>query len=114
MSIENDKLHPDAESALRKLLLEIWSFQTKIEEADIPDSDWDSVLDDSEPTKNQQICNFFVDLDSIRCDGLKVLGFDCWEDLEESVWAKKPKSVPVYEGTGILDLKVTGHKEVSA
>lgn len=93
--MKTDKLHPEAEKALRKLLLEIWSFQTKIEETDIPDSDWDSVLDDSELTKNQQICNFFVDLDSIRCDGLKVLGFDCWEDLEESVWAKKPEEAAV-------------------
>jgi hypothetical protein len=35
MSIEIDKLNPDAEAALRKLLLEIWSFQTKIEEASV-------------------------------------------------------------------------------
>ena len=37
--MSKDKLHPDAEAALRKLLLEIWSFQTKIEEADLPYSD---------------------------------------------------------------------------
>lgn len=114
MSIENDKLHPDAEAALRKLLLEIWSFQTKIEEADIPESDWDMPLDDSEPTKNQKLCSLFADFDETAYRGLQLLGFDNYEELEESVWAKKPKSEPVYEGTGILDLKVTGFKEASA
>lgn len=112
--MSEDKLHPDAEAALRKLLLEIWSFQTKIEEAGIPESDWDMPLDDSEPTKNQELCDFHVALDGEAYRALKILGFDSYEELEESVWAKKPKNEPFYEGTGILDLKVTGFKEVSA
>jgi hypothetical protein len=114
MSVDNDKLNPDAEAALRKLLLEIWSFQTKIEEAGIPESDWDMPLDGSEPPKNQELCDFFVALDGEAYRALKILGFESYEELEESVWAKKPKSEPVYEGTGILDLKVTGFKEASA
>jgi hypothetical protein len=91
MSIENDKLNPDAEAALRKLLLEIWSFQTKIEEVDLPDSDWDEPLDDCEPTKNQELCDFHVTLDGEAYKALKILGFDSYEDLEKSVWAKKPE-----------------------
>ena len=109
-----NKLNPDAEAALRKLLLEIWSFQTKIEEADLPDSDWEDPLPFQEPTKNQELCDFHVALDGEAYRALKILGFDSYEELEESVWAKKPKSEPVHEGTGILDLKVTGFKEVSA
>lgn len=95
MSIDNDKLHPDAEAALRKLLLEAWSFQTKIEEADIPESDWDMPLDDSEPTKNQKLCDFFVALDGEAYRALKILGFESYEELEESVWAKKPEEAAV-------------------
>jgi len=90
MSIDN-KLHPDAEKALRKLLLEIWSFQTKIEEVNIPESDWDMPLDDSEPTKNQELCDFHVALDGEAYRALKILGFDSYEELEASVWAKKPE-----------------------
>jgi len=91
MSIENDKLNPDAEAALRKLLLEIWSFQTRIEEANLPDSDWESPLDDCKPTKNQELCDFHVALDGEAYRALKLLGFDSYEELEESVWAKKPE-----------------------
>ena len=90
-----DKLNPDAEAALRKLLLEVWSFQTKIEEADLPDSDWEDPLDDSEPTKNQELCDFFNALDGEAYRALKILGFESYEDLEESVWAKKPEEVAV-------------------
>ena len=62
----------------------------------------------------RELEELFADFDETAYRGLQLLGFDSYEDLEESVWAKKPKSEPIYEGTGILDLKVTGHKEVSA
>jgi len=90
-----NKLNPDAEAALRKLLLEIWSFQTKIEEADLPDSDWEDPLPFQEPTKNQELCDFHVALDGEAYRALKILGFDSYEELEESVWAKKPEEVSV-------------------
>ena len=90
-----NKLNPDAEAALRKLLLEIWSFQTKIEEVDIPDSDWKDPVDDSEPTKNQELYDFFVALDGEAYRALKILGFESYEELEESVWAKKPEEASV-------------------
>ena len=108
----DNKLDPDAEAALRKLLLHVWSFQEH--DMNLNDADWDAPLDNSEPTKNQEFCSMFADLDEVAYRGLKLLGFENYEELEESVWAKKPKSVPVHEGTGILDLKVTGFKEVSA
>jgi hypothetical protein len=91
----NDKLNPDAEAALRKLLLEIWSFQSKIEAADIPDSDSDEPLDACEPTKNQELCDFHVALDGEAYRALQLLGFDSYEELEESVWAKKPEEAAV-------------------
>jgi len=90
-----NKLNPDAEAALRKLLLEIWSFQTKIEEADLPYSDWEDPLPFQEPTKNQELCDFHVALDGEAYRALKILGFDSYEELEESVWAKKPEEVSV-------------------
>ena len=90
-----DKLNPDAEKALRELLLEIWSFQTKIDEANIPDSDWDGPLDGIPVTKNQELCDFHVALDGEAYRGLQLLGFDSYEELEESVWAKKPEEASV-------------------
>lgn len=92
MSIEN-KLHPDAEKALRKLLLEIWSFQEN--DAGLTDADWESPLDDCEPTKNQKFGSIFVDLDEVAYRGLQLLGFDSYEELEKSVWAKKPEEASV-------------------
>ena len=86
-----DKLHPDAEKALRKLLLEVWLFQEH--NTNLNDADWDTPLDDSEPTKNQKFCSLFVDLDEVAYRGLKLLGFESWEELEKSVWAKKPEEV---------------------
>ena len=108
--MRKDKLNPDAEAALRKLLLEIWSFNGRVEDSSMTTQDFD------EPPNEltEKFCNIYTDIDEIAYRGLKLLGFDCWEDLEESVWAKKPKSEPIYEGTGILDLKVTGFKEASA
>ena len=97
--MRKDKLHPDAEKALRKLILEIWGFQIDTEDTEEP---------------NEKFNSIWQTADSLLIRSLDLLGFDCIEDFEADVWAKKPKSVPVYEGTGILDLKVTGHKEVSA
>ena len=76
-------------------IISIRSFQTKFEEADIPESDWDMPLDDSEPTKNQKLCSLFADFDETAYRGLQLLGFDNYEELEESVWAKKPEEVAV-------------------
>ena len=90
MSIDN-KLNPDAEAALRKLLLEIWSFQEH--NTNLNDADWDAPLDNSDPTKNQKFCSLFADLDDVAYRGLQLLGFDSYEELEESVWAKKPEEV---------------------
>ena len=87
--MKKDKLNPDAESALRKLLLEVWRFQTKVQDADLPDSDWEDPVDDSEPTKNQELCNFFTALDGEAYRALKILGFESYEELEESMWAKE-------------------------
>ena len=108
--MRKDKLNPDAEAALRKLLLEIWSFNGRVEDSSMTTQAF------GEPPNEltEKFCNIYTDIDEIAYRGLKLLGFDCWEDLEESVWAKKPKSEPIYEGTGILDLKVTGFKEASA
>lgn len=89
--MSDNKLHPDAEAALRKLLLEVWSFQEH--NANLNDADWDAPLDGSEPTKNQKFCSLFVDLDEVAYRGLQLLGFDSYEELEESVWASKPEEV---------------------
>ena len=101
---DSNKLNPDAEKALRKLLLEVWSFQTKIDEADIPDSDWDGPLDDSEPTKNQELCDFHVALDGEAYRALKILGFESYEDLEADVWAKKPEEADCPECEPCIDM----------
>ena len=91
MKLEKDKLHPDAEKALRKLLLEVWSFYGRVEDSSMTTQDFD------EPSNEltEKFCNIYTDLDEISYRGLKLLGFDCWEDLEESVWAKKPEEVAV-------------------
>jgi hypothetical protein len=52
-------------------------------------------LDDSEPTKNQELCDFHVALDGEAYRALQLLGFDSYEELEESVWAKKPEEAAV-------------------
>lgn len=75
MSIEN-KLHPDAESALRKLILEIWGFQ--IETEDTEDS-------------NEKFNGIWQTADSLLIRSLELLGFDCIEDFEADVWAEKPE-----------------------
>ena len=83
------------------MLLEVWSFQTKInEEAGIPDSDWDMPLDDSEPTKNQELCDFHVALDGEAYRALKILGFESYEELEKSVWGFNKETLT--PPTGVL------------
>ena len=94
-----DKLHPDAEAALRKLLLEIWSFQTFFEEMSEEEYDskyhypsWDeknNCVNEAEPTIHQRLSEMYID--GLLNEGLSILGFDSVEDLEESVWAKKPE-----------------------
>lgn len=91
MSIENDKLNPDAEAALRKLLLEIWSFYGRVEDSSMTTQDFDEPS--NELTK--KFCNIYTDLDEISYRGLQLLGFDSYEELEESVWAKKPEEAAV-------------------
>lgn len=59
------------------------------------DADWDAPAGDSELTKNQEFCSMFADLDEVAYRGLKLLGFESYEDLEESVWAEKPEEAAV-------------------
>ena len=59
------------------------------------DADWDAPLDNSEPTKNQEFCSMFTDLDEVAYRGLKLLGFESYEELEESVWAEKTEEAAV-------------------
>ena len=80
MSIENDKLHPDAEAALRKLILEIWGFQIETEDTE---------------ESNQKFNSIWQSADSLLIRSLELLDFDCIEDFEESVWAKKPEEAAV-------------------
>jgi hypothetical protein len=75
-----DKLHPDAEAALRKLILEIWGFQIETEDTE---------------ESNQKFNSIWQTADDLMIRSLELLGFDCIEDFEESVWAKKPKEVAV-------------------
>mgnify|MGYP001093144824 FL=1 len=75
MSIDN-KLHPDAEKALRKLILEIWGFEIETEDTE---------------ESNEKFNGIWQTADSLLIRSLELLGFDCIEDFEESVWAKKPE-----------------------
>ena len=75
-----NKLNPDAEAALRKLILEIWSFQIETEDTE---------------ESNEKFNSIWQSADSLLVRSLELLGFDCIEDFEESVWAKKPEEVSV-------------------
>ena len=75
-----NKLNPDAEAALRKLILEIWGFQTETEDTE---------------ESNEKFNSIWQSADSLLVRSLELLGFDCIEDFEESVWAKKPEEVSV-------------------
>jgi len=77
MSIDN-KLHPDAEKALRKLILEIWGFEIETEDTE---------------ESNEKFNGIWQTADSLLIRSLELLGFDCIEDFEEDVWAKKPEEV---------------------
>ena len=76
----NDKLHPDAEAALRKLILHLWEFEIETEDTEEP---------------NQKFNSIWQTADDLMIRSLELLGFDCIEDFEESVWAKKPEEVAV-------------------
>ena len=75
-----NKLNPDAEAALRKLILEIWGFQIETEDTE---------------ESNEKFNSIWQSADSLLVRSLELLGFDCIEDFEESVWAKKPEEVSV-------------------
>jgi hypothetical protein len=75
MSIDN-KLHPDAEKALRKLILDLWGFEIETEDTE---------------ESNEKFNGIWQTADSLLIRSLELLGFDCIEDFEESVWAKKPE-----------------------
>lgn len=75
------------------MLLEVWSFYARIEDSSMTTEDFDEALDASAPTVTQKFCNLYSDLDEVAYRGLRLLGFDCWEDLEADVWAKKPEEV---------------------
>ena len=80
MKIEKDKLHPDAEKALRKLILDLWGFEIETEDTE---------------ESNEKFNGIWQTSDSLLIRSLELLGFDCIEDFEESVWAKKPEEVAV-------------------
>ena len=98
---DSNKLNPDAEKALRKLILEIWGFQTLFEEMSQEEYEdkyhypsWDEendCINEAEPTTHQRLGQMYVD--GLLSEGLSILGFDCIEDLEADVWAKKPEEV---------------------
>ena len=75
-----DKLHPDAEAALRKLILELWGFEIETEDTE---------------ESNEKFNSIWQSADSLLIRSLELLGFDCIEDFEESVWAKKSEEVAV-------------------
>lgn len=75
MSIDN-KLHPDAEKALRKLILDLWGFEIETEDTE---------------ESNEKFNGIWQTADSLLIRSLELLGFDCIEDFEEDVWAKKPE-----------------------
>lgn len=75
-----DKLHPDSEAALRKLILELWGFEIETEDTE---------------ESNEKFNSIWQSADSLLIRSLELLGFDCIEDFEESVWAKKSEEVAV-------------------
>ena len=79
MSIDN-KLHPDAEKALRKLILDLWGFEIETEDTE---------------ESNEKFNGIWQTADSLLIRSLELLDFDCIEDFEESVWAKKPEEAAV-------------------
>lgn len=76
----DNKLHPDAEAALRKLILDLWGFQIE--------------TDDTEES-NEKFNSVWQTADSLLIRSLELLGFDCIEDFEENAWASKPKETAV-------------------
>ena len=76
VDLKLSKLNPDAEKALRKLILEIWGFQIETEDTE---------------ESNQKFNSIWQTADSLLIRSLELLGFDCIEDFEADVWAKKPE-----------------------
>lgn len=76
----DNKLHPDAEAALRKLVLDLWGFQIETEDTE---------------ESNEKFNSVWQTADSLLIRSLELLGFDCIEDFEENAWAEKPEEASV-------------------
>lgn len=74
----DNKLHPDTEQALDKLIVELWGFQIKTEEVEEPNEKFNAVWSAA---------------DDLLVQALEFLGFDSLEDWERAIWASKPKEV---------------------
>lgn len=85
-----DKLHPDAEAALRKLILNLWDFEKTMDNVE-----WDSVDDfnyplwdeknncenTAKPTNNQMVGAMYFDLVAITDEALEILGVESIEEV---------------------------------
>ena len=89
----NDKLHPDAEAALRKLVIHLWDFEKTMDNVEWDSADdfsyplWDEKEDcenTAEPTRNQRVGFVYSDIVSLTDELLKVLGVESIEEAARS------------------------------
>ena len=78
--MSDNKLHPEAEQALHKLIAELWGFQIDTEEVEEP---------------NKKFNALWSSADDLLIRALDLLGFDCLEDWERDIWASKPEEAAV-------------------
>ena len=84
-----DKLHPDAEAALRKLVVNLWEFENVADNIEWDSDDdfsyplWDEKNDcenTAKPTLNQKVGDLYHDVVSLNNECLRVLGVESIEE----------------------------------
>lgn len=95
--MSNNKLHPAAETALQKFVLNLWDFEKDVHFLQdlYPNKFsypvWDSKNDceyTADPTPNQEFGDIYAEVVPMTDQILTLLGFDSVESFQESVGAE--------------------------
>jgi hypothetical protein len=87
--MSKDKLNPDAEAALRKLVFHLWEFENTADNLQWGSPDdfsyplWDEEKDcenTAKPTPNQKVGGLYSEIVSLTDEVLKVLGVESIEE----------------------------------
>ena len=88
--MSDDKLNPDAEKALRKLVLDLWEFEKSADSFEWSSPDdfsyplWDENKDcenTAKPTPNQKVGFVYSDIVSLTDEVIKILNVESIEEV---------------------------------